>query len=1123
MASVTPAPPWVVIDQFVERYEAAQARARDTNLVHFLPPVSHPLYRQVLRELVRVDLEYGWSRGQPRSLESYRRDFPELFRDPEALAEIAFEEYRQRRERGDNPSTAEYELLFGVNTAGWAADGPRPSAAPAPAAGQGLRLDQGVSPRAEDGPAAGEGGSDDGLMGAARAYQHFRLHHAPEDSQALDLLCSSFHVGEEAADVFREVHRADPDAASRLAQATTAMPEVGQEFLGFRLISELGRGAFGRVFYAEQGDLANRPVALKIATHLSGEPQTLAQLQHTNIVPIFSVHQAGPLQAVCMPYLGATTLADVCKDLQSTKTFPTSGKHLVSTLNERRNNTCWRTASTVVPRACPTVADPGQPPPAAPEPAPAPAGTVILDKLEGFSYVEAVLWLAARLASGLAHAHERGIFHRDLKPANILLTDEGQPMLLDFNLSEDVKLRATAAAACVGGTFPYMSPEHIEAFQGGKRPIDGRSDIYSLGLILFELLTGRSALPHRPGRPEKILPRMIADRRQPPPRLRCWNRCVSPAVESIVRHCLEPEPDHRYPSARELQEDIERHLADLPLKYAPEPSLRERAGKAASRHLLLLSVAAIGLLAIGLILLLPSVYATRQHRYRQLEALQNLTGFREDVKLARFLLNKVAPARKDLDEGGGLCRRALERFGVLDNPAWLQLPGVRNLPAGEDPDALRQEVGELLLVWARALALQAEQDAPSDGRQQRVQLGLRLTALAEEQFAGGQPSKALALERAELTRLLGREDEARELRARADALKPQGARDLFLTALRHSDRREFQQALPLLSEATRLQPQYVWPWFYQGFCHQELGQDLEAIRCYTACIALAPRLSNSYLPYFNRGLAYVRQRRFPEACADFDQAISLRPGAAEAFINRGIARTEAGQYAAAIEDLSHALELDPSLTRVYFLRATARERAGDRAGADQDRAAGRREEPTDELSWIDRGRARVDSDPEGALADFDKALELNPRALPALQNKAHVLAEKLHRPEAAVRALDQAIALYPGFVPSRVGRGVVLARLGRRREAHDDARESLARDSKPQTFYQAANIYALTSRQNPEDRFQAFPLLSIALRGGFGLDILDHDPDMDPIRDDPEFIRLVRAARALRGPANPTP
>src|SRR3954453_11298600 len=88
----------------------------------------------------------------------------------------------------------------------------------------------------------------------------------------------------------------------------TPLPEVGSEFLGFRLIGELGRGAFGRVYLARQGDLASRPVALKVTPQLLDESQSLAQLQHTNIVPIYSIHRAEPYQAVCMPYFGDFTL-----------------------------------------------------------------------------------------------------------------------------------------------------------------------------------------------------------------------------------------------------------------------------------------------------------------------------------------------------------------------------------------------------------------------------------------------------------------------------------------------------------------------------------------------------------------------------------------------------------------------------------------------------------------------------------------------------------------------------------------------------------------------------------------------------------------------------------------------
>jgi tetratricopeptide (TPR) repeat protein len=225
------------------------------------------------------------------------------------------------------------------------------------------------------------------------------------------------------------------------------------------------------------------------------------------------------------------------------------------------------------------------------------------------------------------------------------------------------------------------------------------------------------------------------------------------------------------------------------------------------------------------------------------------------------------------------------------------------------------------------------------------------------------------------------------------------------------------------------------------------------------------------------------------------------------------------QYAEAADDLTRALELGAAPTHVYFLRAAVRERAGDRIGAQQDRAEGLRREPTDEMGWLTRGYARM-GNPRDALDDFDQALKLNARSLAALQNKAHLLS-KLERNEEAARALDRAIEAHPDFVPARAGRGVLLARLGKRAAAHQDAVECLARDNKPLTFYQLAGIYALTSRQQPDDRAQALRLLSIALQKGVGFDLLESDRDLDPIRNTLEFQRLVDAARAIRAPAAP--
>jgi tetratricopeptide (TPR) repeat protein len=195
-------------------------------------------------------------------------------------------------------------------------------------------------------------------------------------------------------------------------------------------------------------------------------------------------------------------------------------------------------------------------------------------------------------------------------------------------------------------------------------------------------------------------------------------------------------------------------------------------------------------------------------------------------------------------------------------------------------------------------------------------------------------------------------------------------------------------------------------------------------------------------------------------------------------------------------------------------RSLARRRAGDAEGAHRDREAGLAAEPIDEEGWVARGMARLPGDPTKALADFERALQLNPRYLPALQNRAALLADMPGRVEEAIESLDQAIAAYPDFVPARAGRGVLLARLGRRQVALDDARESLLRDTRPATLYQVAGIYALTSPGQANDRREALRLLAGALAQGYGQELVAADHDLDSLRGDAEFQRVVGQTNA---------
>ena len=823
-------------------------------------------------------------------------------------------------------------------------------------------------------------------------------------------------------------------------------------------------------------------------------------MRHPNIVPVYSVHHREPFQVVCMPYLGWTTLHDVLKSVQRLDALPKSGSVFAKAIKK-------------APVSAPAVPS---------------TDTPAMAKVARLSYVEAVVWLAAELADGLAHAHEQGIVHHDLKPANILLTDDGKPMLLDFNAAEDTKRCPEAATWWVAGTWPYMAPEQIAAVQGADATVDSRCDLFAFGVILFELLTGRYPFNCRDVSFGAIFERVIADRRGDPPHFRNWNSAVSPALEAIVRRCLESDPNRRYQTARDLCDDLQRQRDHRSLAHVAEPSRAERVSKWTRRHPRLLSLGLASLVAGILMTTLGTMALSRgreldrlQTQERERSALQERrdqaglawSRFQEELKTAQFLLFTRTNEPEQRAEGIRIGMRLIESFDVIANPQWQQSALVQELPA-DDRQRLGDRMGELLLLTARALRLQHD-DAPAASRDSAIiekAMQLNVCAAACSQEAADSPG--LWRHRAALYALQDKPAEAKECEAKAATLPMRNAADYYWLASDHLSAGRLREALPLLHEATIREPRNFWAWFVQGNCYDRLSIDVEAKASYGTCIALKP---DFVWAHFNRGLALLRKQEFRAACTDFDTVLTMRPNLADAYLNRALARQGLQQNREAETDLTKALECGgPS--RLYFLRARVRDKLGDKAGAQSDLEAGLKTPPADEKSWVARGFYLLNRDPKAALADFEQALLVNPRSADALQNKAHVLAEKLGRNQDALAVLNRALEFYPDSVQARSGRGVLYARLGQREPALRDAEETLRRDSSPPRLYQVACIYALTSKDQPDDRLQAFKLLSSSLRQGYGFNFLDSDDDLNPLRATPEFHRLVEAALALRTP-----
>jgi serine/threonine protein kinase/TPR repeat protein len=325
-----------------------------------------------------------------------------------------------------------------------------------------------------------------------------------------------------------QVHQfLDDDSRLPGNRITPCWPKPGEIFLGYRLQEELGRGAFSRVFFAEEVSLGNRLVVVKVTTMGRHEAHTLGQLQHPHVVPVFSVHSddISGLTAVCMPYLGRTTLFDVVDAAFSRGKAPQHARAIVAAAEE-------------VNRGSAPIGVPGTP----------------RGWRKSWNYAEGILYLGAQVAEALAFTHSKGFLHCDIKPSNVLVTEAGQALLFDFNLS----FLEQAAGPTVGGTIPYMAPEQLELITADKsrRPprLDARTDIFGLAVTLFELLTGRLPFGSMPTHLTKsqTISHFLERQRRGPPSLRSINPQVDSRIASVIESCLSFRPEDRLQNASEL-------------------------------------------------------------------------------------------------------------------------------------------------------------------------------------------------------------------------------------------------------------------------------------------------------------------------------------------------------------------------------------------------------------------------------------------------------------------------------------------------------------------------------------------------------------------------------------------
>jgi tetratricopeptide (TPR) repeat protein/TolB-like protein len=748
-----------------------------------------------------------------------------------------------------------------------------------------------------------------------------------------------------------------------------------------------------------------------------------------------------------------------------------------------------------------------------------------------------LLEYATQLASALEEAHKQGVIHRDLKPGNILINPSGQLKILDFGLARLLtagdESDTDTGDLTVAGTLPYVSPEQLS----GSQAMDNRSDLYSCGVVLYEMATGR-----RPHNETSVSALLAAILHREPASVRSLNPAISPDLEAIIRKAMDKDAALRYQSARELKVDLQRLVSGRKLESWPAPA---RATTARKRWLTpLLIVLLLLAVALGLVTLRwragRSAPLPATPRVVAVLPFDAIGGNRDNQVLCRGLTDllttrltqiskqygvEIVPASEVRTQNVSSVGDAQKKLGVslVVEGSWdfagnqvmyslVNAQSRRNVSAEyvrADVSNLlgveRQVTDSLLTMLAGALRPEDRKPLPSDSstHPDAYQYYVRGVGYLLEYQNANSLEAAVTLFRAALDRdpafalayagtaeaywRLFQETKdqswipkALDAGRRASELNNHLAPVHTTLGLIYQGRgkyedavKEFQRALELDSTSDAA---------YRGLAssYEAAGKNADAESAYRRAIEIRKDYWGGYSAL---GAFYAKTARYDDAAAQFRRVIELAPENVRGYTNLGAIYVLEGKLPQAEEILQKSLSIEPNY-RAYANLATM---------------------------YFDQGRYS-----ESARM-FEKALQLNDHDARLWRNLGDAYYWAPGEREKAAPAYKRAAALLddqrkvnPQDSKLMMELALCDSMLGHRTQALELVRHAqLHSPSDPEIMFRTAEIY-----EQSGDHATALNWLGQAARAAYSVADIQHDPTFQGIRNDPRYKQIVQESPA---------